>query len=78
MCKLLYVLEFIELFVWSEEKFLKVMEGLVICCIGYLCWLCNIVVVLGNVFWDEMILIVLESCKGEYLFFDEYIVWVIV
>lgn len=78
LCKVLYNLDLFELFSWSEVQFLKVIEGFVIWCIGYLCWLCNVVVVLGNVLWSNVVIMVLESCKGEYLFFDEYIEWVIV
>lgn len=77
MRKPLHALELIELFAWSEEKFLKVTEGLAICCIGYLRWLRNIAVALGNAFWDETILTALESCKGEHLLFDEHIAWAI-
>jgi len=41
--------ELIELFAWSEEKFLKRTEGSAIRRIGYACWLRNIAVALGNV-----------------------------
>ncbi|MEO8459741.1 MAG: tRNA epoxyqueuosine(34) reductase QueG [Dokdonella sp.] len=38
----------IDLFAWSEEEFLKRTEGSPIRRIGYLCWLRNIAVALGN------------------------------
>ncbi|XNM54488.1 tRNA epoxyqueuosine(34) reductase QueG [Escherichia coli] len=61
--KPLHAPELIELFAWSEEKFLKVTEGSAIRRIGHLRWLRNIAVALGNAPWDETILIALESRK---------------
>lgn len=46
--KPLHAPELIELFAWSEEKFLKVTEGSAIRRIGHLRWLRNIAVALGN------------------------------
>ena len=40
--------DLIELFLWSEEQFLKRTEGSAIRRIGYDCWLRNIAVALGN------------------------------
>lgn len=40
--------ELIELFLWSEEQFLSRTEGSAIRRIGYVCWLRNIAVALGN------------------------------
>ncbi len=71
--KPLHAPELIELFAWSEEKFLKVTEGLAIRRIGHLRWLRNIAVALGNAPWDETILAALESRKGEHPLLDEHI-----
>jgi epoxyqueuosine reductase len=40
--------ELVELFAWSEEEFLQRTEGSAIRRIGYVCWLRNIAVALGN------------------------------
>ncbi len=63
--KPLHAPELIELFAWSEEKFLKVTEGSAIRRIGHLRWPRNIAVALGNAPWDETILTALESRKGD-------------
>ncbi|EPB1988851.1 tRNA epoxyqueuosine(34) reductase QueG [Escherichia coli] len=75
--KPLHAPELIELFAWSEEKFLKVTEGSAIRRIGHLRWLRNIAVALGNAPWDETILTALESRKGEHPLLDEHIAWAI-
>lgn len=75
--KPLHAPELIELFAWSEEKFLKVTEGSAIRRIGHLRWLRNIAVALGNAPWDETILAALESRKGEHPLLDEHIAWAI-
>ena len=75
--KPLHAPELIELFAWSEEKFLKVTEGSAIRRIGHLRWLRNIAVALGNAPWDETILTALESRKGAHPLLDEHIAWAI-
>lgn len=67
--------ELIELLAWSEERFLKIIEGSTIRRTGHLHWLRNIAVVLDNAPWDETILTVLEGRKGEHPPFDEHIAW---
>ncbi len=73
----LHAPQLIELFSWSEEKFLKVTEGSPIRRIGHLRWLRNIAVALGNAPWDEANLVALESRKSEHPLLDEHIDWAI-
>jgi len=51
----------IDLFLWSEDEFLKRMEGSAIRRIGYSCWLRNIAVALGNAPSSPEIIAVLKS-----------------
>ncbi|WP_058912506.1 tRNA epoxyqueuosine(34) reductase QueG [Entomohabitans teleogrylli] len=73
----LHAPQLIELFCWTEAHFLKVTEGSPIRRIGYLRWLRNIAVALGNGPWSESALQVLEQRKGEYSLLDEHIHWAI-
>ena len=61
--------ELIELFSWSEETFLKNTEGSAIRRIGYLRWLRNIAIALGNAPSSEKIIATLKHKKQE--FFDD-------
>jgi len=53
--------ELVELFDWSEDEFLKYTEGSAIRRIGYVCWLRNIAVALGNVPSSNEIINALKS-----------------
>ncbi|MBV4413572.1 tRNA epoxyqueuosine(34) reductase QueG [Enterobacteriaceae bacterium YMB-R22] len=75
--KLLHAPPLLELFKWSEEKFLTVTQGSPIRRIGHLRWLRNIAVALGNAPWDEAILLALQERRGEHPLLDEHIDWAI-
>lgn len=67
-----------QLFVWNEVEFLCCIEGSLIRCSGYECWLCNIVVVLGNVLFLVEVLVVLQICIDDFLLLVcEYVQWVL-
>jgi len=51
----------IELFAWTEEEFLKKTEGSAIRRIGYVCWLRNIAVALGNAPRSEAVMTSLNA-----------------
>ena len=51
----LHTPELLDLFQWSEEKFLRITEGSPIRRIGYLRWLRNISVALGNAPYQDKI-----------------------
>ncbi len=55
----------VELFGWSEETFLKNTEGSAIRRIGYLCWLRNIAVALGNAPYSESVLNILSRNRNH-------------
>lgn len=59
--------DLIELFQWSEETFLNNTEGSAIRRIGYLRWLRNIAVALGNAGTSKKIIEVLEQRKREVI-----------
>ena len=67
--------DLIELFSWDEATFLKRMEGSAIRRIGYLCWLRNIAVALGNAPSSAEISSALESKLGIDEMVDEHIRW---
>ncbi|MTD41265.1 tRNA epoxyqueuosine(34) reductase QueG [Erwinia sp. CPCC 100877] len=73
----LHAPQLVELFAWSEEKFLKVTEGSAIRRIGHLRWLRNIAVALGNAPWDPACLAALRQRRGEHPLLDEHIDWAI-
>lgn len=73
----LHASSLVELFAWSEAHFLQVTEGSAIRRIGYLRWLRNIAVALGNAEWKEAHLTALESRLGEHPLLDEHIAWAI-
>ncbi|CAM3875129.1 tRNA epoxyqueuosine(34) reductase QueG [Xenorhabdus thuongxuanensis] len=66
-----------ELFNWSEEKFLRITEGSPIRRIGYLRWLRNISVALGNAPYQDDIVLALEKRFGLSEVLDEHIHWAI-
>ena len=57
----------IELFNWSEEKFLSQTEGSAIRRIGYKRWLRNISIALGNAPTSEKIVLALNKRKSEFI-----------
>lgn len=65
----------VELFGWSEEKFLRVTEGSAIRRIGHLRWLRNIAVALGNAPWQPEIIDALQSRLRQNEMLDEHIYW---
>jgi epoxyqueuosine reductase len=72
---LLHAPQLLDLFGWSEEKFLRITEGSAIRRIGHLRWLRNIAVALGNAPYQDQIVIALRARQGENLMLDEHIVW---
>jgi epoxyqueuosine reductase len=68
--------ELIELFSWSEEEFLKRMEGSSIRRVGYECWMRNIAVALGNAETSEQVITALESRENHALeLIREHVAW---
>ena len=67
--------DLIKLFSWDEATFLKRMEGSAIRRIGYLRWLRNIAVALGNAPRSAEIRSALESKLGIDEVVDEHIEW---
>ncbi len=66
----------IELFSWSEEEFLKRLEGSPIRRIGYECWLRNIAVALGNAEHSEKIIRALQKHQShESELVREHVIW---
>ncbi len=59
----LHTPELLDLFQWSEEKFLRITEGSPIRRIGYLRWLRNISVALGNAPYQDKI-VLYWPCKS--------------
>jgi epoxyqueuosine reductase len=53
--------QLIDLFMWTEAQFIENTEGSAIRRIGYLCWLRNIAVALGNAPWSPEIITTLQS-----------------
>ncbi|EHD20005.1 MULTISPECIES: tRNA epoxyqueuosine(34) reductase QueG [Brenneria] len=73
----LHAPELLELFQWSEEKFLRITEGSAIRRIGHLRWLRNIAVALGNAPYQDRIVLTLQTRLGENDLLDEHIHWAI-
>lgn len=68
--------QLIELFAWSEEEFLKRMEGSPIRRVGYECWMRNIAVALGNAESSGPIINALknkQNCNSELV--REHVAW---
>ncbi|MDC9620934.1 tRNA epoxyqueuosine(34) reductase QueG [Xenorhabdus sp. XENO-7] len=73
----LHTPKLLDLFSWSEEKFLRITEGSAIRRIGYLRWLRNISVALGNALYQDNIVLALEKRIGLSEVLDEHIHWAI-
>ncbi|QTF07003.1 tRNA epoxyqueuosine(34) reductase QueG [Brenneria izadpanahii] len=73
----LHTPELLELFSWSEDKFLRVTEGSAIRRIGHLRWLRNIAVALGNAPYQDRIVLALQTRLGESDLLDEHIRWAV-
>ncbi|RLM28242.1 tRNA epoxyqueuosine(34) reductase QueG [Brenneria alni] len=73
----LHTPELLDLFNWSEEKFLRITEGSAIRRIGHLRWLRNIAVALGNAPYQDQIVLALQTRLGESDLLDEHIHWAI-
>lgn len=71
----LHTPQLIELFGWSEDKFLRITEGSAIRRIGHLRWLRNIAVALGNAPYLDQIVATLRSRLGQDPMLDEHIDW---
>ncbi|HCV67595.1 MAG TPA: tRNA epoxyqueuosine(34) reductase QueG [Serratia sp.] len=71
----LHAPQLIELFDWTEEKFLRITEGSAIRRIGHLRWLRNIAVALGNAPYQDAIVIALRSRLEQDAMLDEHIHW---
>jgi epoxyqueuosine reductase len=67
--------DLVELFLWDEQQFLGNTEGSAIRRIGYLRWLRNIAVALGNAPRSEAIIRALKSKHGIDVMVDEHIDW---
>ncbi len=68
-------MDLVTLFLWSEEEFLKKMEGSPIRRIGHIQWMRNIAVAMGNAPYSPAILSALASKKGNHALLDEHILW---
>ncbi|AWK44630.1 tRNA epoxyqueuosine(34) reductase QueG [Photorhabdus laumondii subsp. laumondii] len=73
----LHTPKLLDLFNWSEEKFLRITEGSAIRRIGYLRWLRNIIVALGNAPYQYDIILTLQQRLGLNTMLDEHIHWAI-
>ncbi|MGV7962596.1 tRNA epoxyqueuosine(34) reductase QueG [Photorhabdus tasmaniensis] len=73
----LHTPELLDLFNWSEEKFLRITEGSAIRRIGHLRWLRNIAVALGNAPYQDNIVLSLQQKLGLNTMLDEHIHWAI-
>ncbi|USR64757.1 tRNA epoxyqueuosine(34) reductase QueG [Providencia stuartii] len=71
----LHTPELLELFAWTEETFLKVTEGSAIRRIGYIKWLRNISVALGNAPYQDSIVLALQNRLGINEMLDEHFHW---
>ncbi|MDE1243674.1 tRNA epoxyqueuosine(34) reductase QueG [Vibrio aestuarianus] len=69
--------DLVELFAWSEDKFLRNMEGSAIRRIGHQQWLRNIAIALGNAPYSEYILTALKAKMGTSELLDVHILWAI-
>ncbi len=71
----LHAPQLIELFGWTEEKFLRITEGSAIRRIGHLRWLRNIAVALGNAPYQDAAVVALRSRLEQDAMLDEHIHW---
>lgn len=67
----------LELFNWSEDEFLDLLQGSPIRRIGYLQWLRNISIALGNAPYSEIIIDNLKQKLGISDLLDHHIIWAI-
>jgi epoxyqueuosine reductase len=67
----------LELFQWSEEEFLSKTEGSAIRRAGYLGWVRNIAIAIGNGPPSQASITILKSRKGLSEMTDEHINWAI-
>jgi epoxyqueuosine reductase len=67
--------DLVELFLWDQQTFLDKTEGSAIRRIGYLRWLRNIAVALGNAPRSDAIVRALNSRRGLDTMVDEHIEW---
>ena len=66
----------LDLFAWSEQDFLQKMQGSAIRRIGYMQWLRNIAIALGNAPYSETIVQALENKRGDVTeLVQEHIDW---
>ncbi|CAI1012265.1 Epoxyqueuosine reductase [Serratia grimesii] len=73
----LHAPQLIDLFGWTEEKFLRITEGSAIRRIGHLRWLRNIAVALGNAPYQDAVVMALRSRLEQNAMLDEHIHWAI-
>lgn len=73
----LHTPELLDLFQWNEDKFLRITEGSPIRRIGYLRWLRNISVALGNAPYQDKIILALQERFGLSDVLDEHLNWAI-
>lgn len=71
----LHAPQLLDLFNWTEEKFLRITEGSAIRRIGHLRWLRNIAVALGNAPYEDGIVLALRARLGQDAMLDEHIHW---
>ncbi|MEN4243691.1 tRNA epoxyqueuosine(34) reductase QueG [Serratia marcescens] len=71
----LHTPQLIDLFSWTEEKFLRITEGSAIRRIGHLRWLRNIAVALGNAPYEDSIVLALRTRLDQDAMLDEHIHW---
>ncbi|HHL0957031.1 TPA: tRNA epoxyqueuosine(34) reductase QueG [Serratia marcescens] len=71
----LHAPQLIDLFNWTEEKFLRITEGSAIRRIGHLRWLRNIAVALGNAPYEDGVVLALRTRLGQDSMLDEHIHW---
>lgn len=71
----LHTPELLDLFSWSEEKFLRITEGSAIRRIGYIKWLRNVSVALGNAPYQDSIILALQNRLGMNPMLDEHFQW---
>jgi epoxyqueuosine reductase len=67
--------ELITLFSWTEQQFLRITEGSAIRRIGYLRWLRNIAIALGNGQYNKQAIAALQARYGENELLDVHITW---
>ncbi|WP_428776491.1 tRNA epoxyqueuosine(34) reductase QueG [Vibrio sp.] len=67
--------DLVHLFQWSENQFLKYMEGSAIRRIGHLQWLRNLAIAMGNAPYQHRIIAALQTRLGENELLDEHINW---